>query len=392
MLLHMAASTKGGSLSTVRLLLAMGADPNACDFGHVPYDRFCETPLKCAIYCGSPEVMQALVDGGADVNLNGFGHPPLTYLVQRDKGTAVHKDRLAVLLACPDLDLQKPSTGCWGQVGQRPAYTALTWRNGRGYTDIHDTLVIEARRRKRWSPARAAWVTCVVRGGWALRGAPVRVQPAPEPLLDAKALLAAAAGPNAPWATISAALASGVRVVVRSRDVKDKRGNTLLHFAVSAPEGWPVAQAALAQGAHPDAPNAVGSTPLMNAVAAGMVQAVRGLIAAGASVNAVSSIGMSPVHALRGAPEGTDLACLSALLVRPDLEMDLPLDPCYAFGVDTLTKWATKWRRHALATMVQEEVMRCVFRHFHRFGAFFSRFHMAQLPFWSTGARASRSG
>ncbi len=57
-LLHMAASTKGGSLSTVRLLLAMGADPNACDFGHVPYDRFCETPLKCAIYCGSPEVMQ----------------------------------------------------------------------------------------------------------------------------------------------------------------------------------------------------------------------------------------------------------------------------------------------------------------------------------------------
>ena len=84
-----------------------------------------------------------MVDGGADVNLNGFGHPPLTYLVQRDKGTAVHKDRLAVLLACPDLDLQKPSTGCWGQVGQRPAYTALTWRNGRGYTDIHDTLVIE---------------------------------------------------------------------------------------------------------------------------------------------------------------------------------------------------------------------------------------------------------
>jgi hypothetical protein len=171
-------------------------------------------------------------------------------------------------------------------------------------------------------------------------------------------------GPNAPWATISAALAGGVRVVVRGRDVKDKRGNTLLHFAVSAPEGWPVAQAALAQGAHPDAANAVGSTPLMNAVAAGMVHAVRGLFAAGASVNAVSSIGMSPVHALRGAPVGTDLACLSALLVQPGLEMQLPMQSCSIMGVDTLREWATRCGRHALATMVQEEVM-CGF-HLHR--------------------------
>jgi ankyrin repeat protein len=78
---HLGAAAAGGNLSTVRLLLQKGADPNG-DGG---------VPLREAIRGGNAAVVQALLAAGANVNGASRGETPLAYAV---RGRAVNVTRV----------------------------------------------------------------------------------------------------------------------------------------------------------------------------------------------------------------------------------------------------------------------------------------------------------
>ncbi len=136
--LHYAAHFQRRKL--VVALLAVGADANA-------KDNDAMTPMWCAAGHSKADILQLLIDGGCSVNKAGtYGRTPLIKLVcwtSRDAAA-----RLQVLLACPELDLNREYDG----------RTDEEWAVNFGRPWLASAIAEERRRRVRWSAVRCAWI------------------------------------------------------------------------------------------------------------------------------------------------------------------------------------------------------------------------------------------
>lgn len=208
--------------------------------------------------------------------------------------------------------------------------------------------------RRRWSPARAAWLEAVVRAGsrrpgptggftsprW--KGAATRTDNAQRFLSTLPSVT-----PDA-WGLVVAAVAGGFPV-----DARDPAGLTVLHHAAQA-GALQAAQVALRHGADPNAATVEGWSPLSYAVHGGHTRVVQALVQGGADVNSFTAASFeSGPTALLGLAHSEDT--LRCLLSVPDLDL----------GVVTRAGPSRRWAgpfihgmqpRRAFVDMVVEEV------------------------------------
>jgi ankyrin repeat protein len=95
-----------GNLSTTRLLLDLGANPNLSDFAG-------RTPLHTAALQGDSEIIQVLLDGGAEVDsqTDDWSAPLHLAVSERNEGAARRLLRGGASVDVPDKDLLAPLHG-----------------------------------------------------------------------------------------------------------------------------------------------------------------------------------------------------------------------------------------------------------------------------------------
>ena len=95
-----------GNLSTTRLLLDLGANPNLSDFTG-------RTPLHTAALQGDSEIIQVLLDGGAEVDsqTDDWSTPLHLAVSERNEGAARRLLRGGASVDVPDKDLLTPLHG-----------------------------------------------------------------------------------------------------------------------------------------------------------------------------------------------------------------------------------------------------------------------------------------
>jgi ankyrin repeat protein len=140
--LHFAVANQRREL--VVALLAAGADANVKDDGGW-------TSLWWAAYTSTADILQLLIDSGGSVNEpDDEGITPLIILVKWSDGDSA--DRLHLLLAQPELDLDAKSEG----------QTAEEWAEEEDHPELAQAIAAERTRRARWDGLRFVWVTATV--------------------------------------------------------------------------------------------------------------------------------------------------------------------------------------------------------------------------------------
>ncbi len=125
-------------------LLAAGADPNV-------KDAWDSTLVWWGAADSTADIVQLLIDGGGSVNEpDNCGQTPLIALIWYDIGDVA--DRLGVLLACPELDLDAKHDG----------KTAEEWAVHDGHSHLAAVISQERARRKRWSALRTTWIAAII--------------------------------------------------------------------------------------------------------------------------------------------------------------------------------------------------------------------------------------
>jgi ankyrin repeat protein len=140
--LHAAVDSERSDL--VVALLAAGADANVKNNNG-------ETPVWWGAAYNTADILQLLIDSGGSVNEpDDEGITPLIILVKWSDGDSA--DRLHLLLAQPELDLDAKSEG----------QTAEEWAEEEDHPELAQAIAAERTRRARWDGLRFVWVTATV--------------------------------------------------------------------------------------------------------------------------------------------------------------------------------------------------------------------------------------
>ncbi|CAM9316167.1 unnamed protein product [Scytosiphon promiscuus] len=233
-------AAKNGRLSTVKKLLAQGADKE------IPTEvmGMMMTPLNAAAFTNNESCMRELIKAGADVNgRHNTGHTPLHCCAMEGQGEMMKE--LLDAGANPTLASVE---------GQTALHTAAQWGNPREVKTLAAAgAKVDARCTKGYTPLRlAAW--------------------------------------KGTAESVKACLEVGANV-----GVKDYMGYSILSGAFQNDDDG-IYQLLLDAGADPDAADPDGDfPPLLWALGARKTKVVEQLIAAGANVDIVASNGMTPV-------------------------------------------------------------------------------------------------
>jgi hypothetical protein len=129
---------------TVKVLLAAGANVNVKAESGV-------TPVWKGAECSTASILQLLIDGGGIVNTTeNESQTALIALAKWNHGDAIA--RLAVLLACQELDLDAK----WEE------HTAEEWALSNRHFTLAKAIANERCQRARWGCFRSAWVAAII--------------------------------------------------------------------------------------------------------------------------------------------------------------------------------------------------------------------------------------
>eukprot|EP01102_Stenamoeba_stenopodia_P004536 TRINITY_DN14831_c0_g1_i1.p1 TRINITY_DN14831_c0_g1~~TRINITY_DN14831_c0_g1_i1.p1 ORF type:complete len:426 (-),score=101.29 TRINITY_DN14831_c0_g1_i1:167-1444(-) len=293
--LHQAVHAK--DIGKLQLLLQQGADINAVNSVGL-------TPLHVAIAKDKDKIVRFLLENGANPNIKTrTGIPPLYLAIAESAGTSI-----------VNLLLQfKANPNETNKRGRTPLHKALK----RDYESDAAALLAGGANPNLKDARGDTPVNYAIRKSSSTKGILLALQKGADPNIPDNE------GETAVVRATRKDYHSDLRAIIRyggNVNAKDIRGNSVLHNAVYHKSDETTMLVLLQNKADPNVTNAVGRTPLHEAVVSRNKDQIKVLLRHGADANKVDGNKETPLH-LAVAARSTDIV---SLLLKASANPDLP--------------------------------------------------------------------